>query len=849
MPPAHRHTSSAPAMRRTRCCIAVTLCLSMLAPARADTAVDFDPAFLVGGAESADLGRFTHGNPVAAGRYRADIYVNNFNFGRDDIELRARPGSDSAIPCLSRQQLEQFGLDWSKLGGPANAAPAAGCVDLTTLIPEARLVFNSAALRLDVSIPQLYLHRNVRGYVDPSQWNSGVNAGILNYNFNSFYSDSQQNGVENYLGLDGGVNLGDWHLRMQSSYNWDGARSQWRNNNLYIQRELPALTSQLTLGDSSTSGELFDSFSLRGVQIASDERMLPDALRGYAPVVRGIANSNARVTIRQNGNVLLETSVAPGPFEINDLLPTGYGGDLEVTITEADGRESKFKVPYASVTRLLRPGAQRYNASFGQYRSGLADNGEKPWVAQLTYQRGLSDLWTGYTGAILAERYQSGMAGAAVNTPVGAFGLDATHATTRLPAGNGAPERTSSGQSMRLSYSKALADTGTNLSVAAYRYSTGGFYSLRDAMTSIRPDFNGYLARQRSSMQLTLNQSLGTAGSLFATASSRNFWDRSGSELQYQLGYSGSTRHFSYLVSALRSSKSNGQSDNQIYASVSIPLDGRISANAGMGFGQQGGNGQVSLSGNAGDRNQLDWNVAANRENSGSQAGSLYAGYRAPYATLSGSASSGTDYKQASFGASGTVVAHPGGVTFGQRAGETILIVEAPDAAGAEVASQPGIVLNDSGYAVVPYLMPYRRNMIELDPKNLPTDVELKSTSQEVVPRAGAVLMAKFETVKGRAVIIDLDTPEGVDVPIGTDVVDNGTGSVGIGRILARGLEGDGTLRVKWGKGIKQQCSIRYSLPERKESGRSITYEHLAVDCVPGGTRFIAMSPPDNQAM
>ncbi|KYF17681.1 hypothetical protein AIZ04_25550, partial [Salmonella enterica subsp. enterica serovar Typhimurium] len=78
------------------------------------------------------------------------------------------------------------------------------------------------------------------------------------------------------------------------------------------------------------SGELFDSTQFRGVQLASDDRMLPDSERGFAPVVRGVANSNAKVRISQNGLTIYETTVAPGAFEIDDLYPTGYGGDLIV---------------------------------------------------------------------------------------------------------------------------------------------------------------------------------------------------------------------------------------------------------------------------------------------------------------------------------------------------------------------------------------------------------------------------------------------------------------------------------------------------------------------------------------
>jgi outer membrane usher protein FimD/PapC len=47
---------------------------------------------------------------------------------------------------------------------------------------------------------------------------------------------------------------------------------------------MPSVTlrpgSRLTLGDSYTPGDVFDGLNFRGVQIASDDNMLADSLRG-----------------------------------------------------------------------------------------------------------------------------------------------------------------------------------------------------------------------------------------------------------------------------------------------------------------------------------------------------------------------------------------------------------------------------------------------------------------------------------------------------------------------------------------------------------------------------------------
>ena len=90
------------------------------------------------------------------------------------------------------------------------------------------------------------------------------------------------------------------------------------------------------------------------VQLSSVDDMLPDSLRGYAPVVRGVAATNARVEIRQNGYVIYSTNVAPGPFEIHDVYPHTNNGDLQVTVNEADGSHKTFSVAYSSSQHAAR---------------------------------------------------------------------------------------------------------------------------------------------------------------------------------------------------------------------------------------------------------------------------------------------------------------------------------------------------------------------------------------------------------------------------------------------------------------------------------------------------------------
>ncbi len=98
-----------------------------------------------------------------------------------------------------------------------------------------------------------------------------------------------------------GINAGSWRLRSDYQLNnTDSEDSHEQSGGIsrtYLFRPLPQLGSKLTLGETDFSSNIFDGFSYTGAALASDDRMLPWELRGYAPQISGIAQTNATVTI------------------------------------------------------------------------------------------------------------------------------------------------------------------------------------------------------------------------------------------------------------------------------------------------------------------------------------------------------------------------------------------------------------------------------------------------------------------------------------------------------------------------------------------------------------------------
>lgn len=306
---------------------------------------------------------------MVPGDYLVDLTINQTSLGRYPLRVEDTPDGtqrlslplDAWLAARLEAALEQALKDHCHQDNACFVSPA-------PLVPGASLSLDFGQLTANLSVPQKLLHRPPRGQVDPSRWEPGTTSLLANYQLNGYRSRTDFGHYESaFLGTTLGANLGLWQFRssLNVSRNDDG-EVDWDSLHHYVQRPLANQGMLLRAGEINTRGDFFDSLPLRGASLRTEPRMLPDSRRGYAPVVRGSARTQARVTISQQGRRLLETSVPPGPFEIDDLYPTGYGGDLEVEVTEADGRVERYTVPYAALPDLLRPGQSRLSLAAGE---------------------------------------------------------------------------------------------------------------------------------------------------------------------------------------------------------------------------------------------------------------------------------------------------------------------------------------------------------------------------------------------------------------------------------------------------------------------------------------------------
>ncbi|MCP1511299.1 fimbria/pilus outer membrane usher protein [Pseudomonas rhodesiae] len=804
--------------------VPLPLCVAVLSAllgsvAQADSGDKFDSGFMqsFGGANAGpnlDLDAIANNGTIGPGTYPVLVRLNQSFFDRRDMTFAKDAASGDVKACLSEAFLKDLGIKLEAFVKPGEALP--DCVDLPSMIEGASVSFDAHRLALDISVPQIALRRDAAGYVAPQDWDRGINAAMLNYQFSAAQtqSDAQGHGSQYSLYANGGFNLGDWRFRSSSSFRQDnhGQRS-WQRSNTYAQRDLTAIKGTLTLGESFTPGDVFDTIPFRGAQIASDMGMLPDSMQGYAPVIRGIADTQAKVEVRQNGYSLYTTYVAPGAFEIDDLNAASGSGDLEIIITEADGRERRFTQPYATLGNMLREKTWRYSATVGEYND--SSGGARPAFVQGSLAYGLPFDLTLYGGLLGADFYRAGVVGVGKSLgSLGAVSLDVTQAQTDIPQGLSTKGTSEKGRSVGVRYGKAF-ETGTSVRFAGYRYSTEGYQDFSDAVALQQPNEYGGISK-RTKVEASINQALDSYGSLYLNVSQQNYWGSSRTDKQMQLGFNTQHKGVTYGVYASKTLTDSFGESNQVVFTVSMPFGQTrntgsysVTRNTDGTFDQRAG-----LSGRDGN---LNYSVDANHGETRGSTGSVLLGYRAPFAQLGAGVSVGQGYKQTSVSASGSVLGHADGIEFGQTLGETVALVEVKDTPNVGLLNAPGTVTNKKGYALVPYVTPYRKNRIAVDTRAVDTNVDIAEGVSNVTPRRGAVVKTTFAASRSEKVLLNVRLQDGSLLPFGTTVMDDTDGVAGVvgqgGQVLLS--VGDGkTYTMKWGEQAAQRCAIRLDISQ-----------------------------------
>ncbi|HGB5819299.1 TPA: fimbria/pilus outer membrane usher protein, partial [Salmonella enterica subsp. enterica serovar Thompson] len=650
----------------------------------------FDPALVDGGKGTVDVSLFNEGLQLP-GTYNVTITVNGSTVDSNvpvSFQLAGDKGHQYLAPCLTPEQLTRYGVDISKY--PA-LKDGKACADLGA-IAQATSHFDFNKQQLALVFPPQAMLPVLTGIAPEPLWDDGMPALLLGWDASTQHSEYRgawsSRSDSNYISLQPGLNLGPWRLRNASTWQKNSSQpGEWQSAYTYAERGINRLKSRLTLGESYTSGSVFDSIPFRGVMLASDENMVPWDQSQFAPVVRGIARTQARVEVRQSGYLMTTRTVPAGPFEITDLPSTGSSGDLQVTVLESDGSRQAFTVPYTVPAVAVRQGYLKYSVMAGQYRAS-SDSVKHTPVASAELMYGLPWNLTAYGGLQTADHYQAGSAGMGLMLGAwGALSVDVTQARSQRYAGDW-----QTGQRWRVRYSETL-DTGTSLGMASEEYASAGYSGLSETLDTWCDGSShcgyspGYRpARQKNRTSVYLSQPLGSLG-YFSLNGYRQTWHNDSSHSDsWGAGYSTSLgrTYLSLNWARNRNTDRNGREQDETLTSlyVSVPFGGAsdnpVYATYQMNS-QSGGDTSHELGayGDVLDR-RLHWDVRERyRDGQGDDktSSALYLDYRGTYGELTGNYSYSRYQRLAGAGVKGMLVATGDGLTVGQPAGETLALV------------------------------------------------------------------------------------------------------------------------------------------------------------------------------
>lgn len=351
-----------------------------------------------------------------------EVIVNGYNEGQQF--LRVTEDGDVLLPPSLLEDLRLRPELWAGQGGEQ--------ISLRSLTPKLQFSLdqNSAMLNLAVPSewfkPQIISSRQEYAVSEASQkkalhplpW-----AGFLNYNIQADFSE-QEDGLTNLtLPWELGINYGQWFAQstFSSRYDVEEQEQQTVRQNTSLLWDDPDTMRSLTLGDFNPpysmlgGGGNFAGISWRK-NFSLDRNFRYDSDLSLTTEI----DSPTHAQLYSSGRQVKEWDLLPGMVNFEDIS-SYVGGDAELVLTDAFGRERRLSVPSFTSQQVLKKGVHEYAYSLGWQRENLGqESNDYGDPAVLGFHRyGFGETWTG--GAAFAVTEDSFAGGPMLAALLGGF--------------------------------------------------------------------------------------------------------------------------------------------------------------------------------------------------------------------------------------------------------------------------------------------------------------------------------------------------------------------------------------------------------------------------------------------
>ncbi|OLF53128.1 fimbria/pilus outer membrane usher protein [Pseudomonas chlororaphis] len=545
-----------------------------------------------------------------------------------------------------------------------------------------------------------------------------------------------------------------------------------------------------------------NSVRLGGVQLSRDFGVRPDLVTYPLPQFAGEAAVPSSVDLFINGYKSSSADLQPGPYTLTNIPFINGAGEAVVVTTDALGRQVSTTVPFYVTSSLLQKGLSDFSVAAGTLRRDytLKDFSYGPGVTSGSLRYGLSDNLTLEGHAEAAQSLSLGGVGG--NLRLGNFGVLNSAVSQSRFEGRGGQQLSLgyqySSQRYSLSYQRMQRHDGyADLTVVDSPYASLSQRS-EQLTLSLNLDRYGSLgvgyfdvraaddSRTRL-LNLTWSKPLWRSSSFYLSAN-REIGD-SNWAVQAQLVVPFDL-HGSLSVSSERSK--DGQSQQRVNYSRAVPSEGGVGFNLGYAQGDAPTYRQADLT----------WRL---------QSVQLQAG-------VYGSSEAETRWADAS----GSLVWMDRQVFAANRIDDAFVVVSTDGYRDIPVRYENQLVgrTDKNGHLLVPWSSAYYRGKYEIDPLNLPANVQSPQVEQRVAVRRGSGYLVEFPLTRMVAASVVLVDARQQELPLGSLVTHEQSGAQAVvgwdGLVYLENLAPDNTLRVSLADGSSCQASFALA-PEQEQ--------------------------------
>ncbi|OBZ22087.1 fimbrial assembly protein [Pseudomonas protegens] len=543
-----------------------------------------------------------------------------------------------------------------------------------------------------------------------------------------------------------------------------------------------------------------NSVRLGGVQLSRDFSVRPDLVTYPLPQFAGEAAVPSSVDLFINGYKSSSTDLQPGPYTLTNIPFINGAGEAVVVTTDALGRQVSTTVPFYVTSTLLQKGLTDFSVAAGTLRRDytLRDFGYGPGVTSGSLRYGLSDSLTLEGHAEASDSLTLGGVGG--NLRLGQFGVINTAVSQSRFDGDG-------GQQLSLGYQYS----SQRYSVAYQRVQR------RDQYADLTVVDSPYTSLSQRSEQLTLSLNLERFGSLGAGYFDVRAADSTRTRL-LNLTWSKPLWHSSFYLSANREigdshwamqaqlvvpfdlhgslSLSNersktGENRQRVNFSRSVPIEGGVGYNLGY------------ATGSGADYRQADvtWRLQSVRLQAG-----VY----------------GTSDAETRWGdASGSLVWMDRQVFAANQIDDAFVVVSTDGYKDIPVRYENQLVgqTDKNGHLLVPWSSAYYRGKYEIDPLNLPANVQSPNVEQRVAVRRGSGYLLEFPLTRIIAASVVLVDAQQRELPLGSNVTHEQSGARTVvgwdGLVYLENLAAQNTLHVELADG--KTCRAQFDIDMQQQ--------------------------------